>query len=110
MFNFKFILSRMTNITFNLYVIVSFSGEADILAVLQHHQLPLKYVRVLRSPSGEVDIDILCLSIFPLQAEKIWGNYRGTSDHRHRLNLIDLDDEKKLVLVGFHANKPTINV
>ena len=59
---------------------------------------------VLRSPSGEVDINILCLAMFPLQTERMWVNY-GTGDHRHvfKLNSIDMDDEKKLALLGFYA-------
>ena len=59
---------------------------------------------VLRSPSGDVDINILCLAMFPLQGERLWVNY-GTGDHRHilKLNFIDMDDEKKLALLGFHA-------
>ena len=59
---------------------------------------------VLRSPSGDVDINILCLAMFPLQTERMWMNY-GTGDHRHvlKLNSIDMDDEKKLALLGFYA-------
>ena len=59
---------------------------------------------VLRSPSGDLDINILCLAMFPLQAERMWVDY-ATGDHRHilKLNSIDLDDEKKLALLGFCA-------
>ena len=60
---------------------------------------------VLRSPSGDMDINILCLAMFPLQAERLWLDY-GTGDHHHilKLNPIDMDDEKKLALLRFHAN------
>ena len=49
----------------------------------------------LRSPSGDVDINILCLAMFPLQAERMCVDY-GTGDHRHilTLNSIDMHDEK----------------
>ena len=59
---------------------------------------------ILRSPSGDVDINILCLAMFPLQIRRMWLDY-GTVDHRHilKLNSIDMDDEKKLALLGFHA-------
>ena len=59
---------------------------------------------ILRSPSGDVDINILCLAMFPLQIRRMWLDY-GTVDHRHilKLNSIDMDDEKKLTLLGFHA-------
>ena len=59
---------------------------------------------ILRSPSGDVDVNILCLAIFPLQTERIWVDY-GAGEHRHilRLNSIDMNDEKKLELLGFHA-------
>ena len=30
---------------------------------------------VLRSPSGDIDINILCIAMFPLQAERIWIDY-----------------------------------
>ena len=40
----------------------------------------------LRSPSGDLDINILCLAMFPLQAERMWVDY-GTGDHRHILKL-----------------------
>ena len=42
--------------------------------------------------------------MFPLQAERMWVDY-GTGDHPHilKLNSIDMDDENKLALLGFHA-------
>ena len=42
--------------------------------------------------------------MFPLQAEKMWVDY-GTGDHYPilKLNSIDMDDEKKLALLWFHA-------
>ena len=42
--------------------------------------------------------------MFPLQAERIWIDY-GTGDNRKvlKLNSIDMDEEKKLALLGFHA-------
>ena len=59
---------------------------------------------VLRSPSGYIDINILRIAMFPLQAERIWIDY-GTGDNRKvlKLNSIDMDEEKKLALLGFHA-------
>ena len=59
---------------------------------------------VLRSPSGDIDLNILCIAMFPLQAERIWIGY-GTGDNRKvlKLNSIDMDEEKKLALLGFHA-------
>ena len=59
---------------------------------------------VLRSPSGDIDINILCIAMFPLQAERIWIDY-GTGDNRKvlKLNSIDMGEEKKLALLGFHA-------
>ena len=59
---------------------------------------------VLRSPSGDIDINILCIAMFPLQVERIWIDY-GTGDNRKvlKLNSIDMDEEKKLALLGFHA-------
>ena len=60
--------------------------------------------KILQSPSGDVDISILCLAMFPLQAERMWVD-NGTGDHHHipKLSSIDMDDEKKLALLGFHA-------
>ena len=42
--------------------------------------------------------------MFPLQAERMWVD-NGTGGHRHipKLSTIDMDDEKKLALLGFHA-------
>ena len=59
---------------------------------------------VLRSPSGDIDINILCIAMFSFQAERIWIDY-GTGDNRKflKLNSIDMDEEKKLALLGFHA-------
>ena len=59
---------------------------------------------VLWSLSGDIDINILCFAMFPLQAERMWVDYE-TGDHRHilKLNSINMDDEKKLALLGFHA-------
>ena len=79
--------------------------EADTKLLLHAnhvlHENPNQNV-VLRSPSGDVDINILCLAMFPLQADRVWVDY-GTGDHRHilKLNSIDMDDEKKLALLGF---------
>ena len=57
------------------------------------------------SPSGDVDINILCLEMFPLRLKECGWTMGGTGDHRHifKLNSIDMDDEKKLDLLGFHA-------
>ena len=59
---------------------------------------------VLRSPSGDIDINILCIAMFPLPAERIWVDY-ATGDNRKvlKLNTIDMDEEKRLALLGFHA-------
>ena len=42
--------------------------------------------------------------MFPLQAERMWVDYE-TGDNRHilKLNSINMDDGKKLALLGFHA-------
>ena len=68
-------------------------------ALLENHDQNV----FIRSPSGDVDVNILCLAIFPLHADRIWIDYVA-GDHRHilRLNSIDMDEEKKLALLGFH--------
>ena len=47
---------------------------------------------------------MLCLAMFPLQAERTWVDY-GTGDHHHilKLNTIDMGDENEMALLGFHA-------
>ena len=59
---------------------------------------------VIRSPSRDVDIDILFIAIFQHKADRIWIDY-GTGDHRNvfNLNSVDMDADKKSALIGFHA-------
>ncbi|KAG1650805.1 putative Dol-P-Glc:Glc(2)Man(9)GlcNAc(2)-PP-Dol alpha-1,2-glucosyltransferase [Nymphon striatum] len=59
---------------------------------------------LIRSPSGDVDINILFLALFPEDADRIYIDY-GTGKSRKVLQLstIDMPDTLKSALVGFHA-------
>ncbi|KAG1693959.1 Ral GTPase-activating protein subunit alpha-1 [Nymphon striatum] len=59
---------------------------------------------LIRSPSGDVDINILFLALFPEDADRIYIDY-GTGKSRKVLQLstIDMPDTFKSALVGFHA-------
>ena len=59
---------------------------------------------VIQSPSGDVDINILFITVFHNHRDIIWIDY-GTGAHRHIINLksVDMDSDKKLALIGFHA-------
>ena len=81
--------------------------EADTKVLLHANHVLHKNIDqnvVLRSPSGDIDINILCIAMFLLQTDRIWIDY-GTGDNRKvlKLNSIDMDKEKKLALLGFHA-------
>lgn len=58
----------------------------------------------IRSPSGDVDINILFLALFPEKADIIYIDY-GTGKSRTFLQLseIDIPDTLKSALVGFYA-------
>eukprot|EP00112_Aurelia_sp_Birch-Aquarium-sp1_P005855 Seg1662.2 transcript_id=Seg1662.2/GoldUCD/mRNA.D3Y31 product="hypothetical protein" protein_id=Seg1662.2/GoldUCD/D3Y31 len=58
----------------------------------------------IRSPSGDVDINILFLALFPEDADRIYIDY-GTGKSRKvlQLSMIDMPDTLKSALVGFHA-------
>ena len=59
---------------------------------------------VVRSPSGDVDINILFLSVFLQNPEKILIDYgRGDSRKILQLSSIDMSDEHKKALIGFHS-------
>ena len=59
---------------------------------------------IVRSPSGDVDINILFIAIFQENTDNIWLDY-GTGEQRKVLPLskIVMDNEKKYALIGFHA-------
>ena len=59
---------------------------------------------IVRSPSGDVDINILFLSLFAEKLDKIYLHY-GTGKTRNYFKLasIDMSDEHKSSLIGFHA-------
>ena len=59
---------------------------------------------IVRSPSGDVDINILFLSLFTEKLDKINLDY-GTGKARKYFKLasIDMSDEHKSSLIGFHA-------
>ena len=59
---------------------------------------------IVRSHSGDVDIDVLFLAMFVDDSNKIVLDY-GTGKNRKVLKLSDvnMDSDKKPGLVGFHA-------
>ena len=59
---------------------------------------------VIRSPSGDIDINIVFINIFYNNTDIIWIDY-GTGDNRRTINLrsIDIDSDKRSALIGFHA-------
>ena len=59
---------------------------------------------VMRSPSGDFDINILFIATFQENQQNIWLDY-NTGDHQMILPLssIDMDPENKSALLGFHA-------
>ena len=81
--------------------------EADTKLLLHaNHALstqPNKAV-LIRSPSGDVDINILCLSLFQEDAGRIYIDY-GTGKSRKvlQLSMVDMPDTLKSALIGFHA-------
>ena len=59
---------------------------------------------IVRSPSGDVDINVLFICMFLEKAEQIYIDY-GTGKSRKILKLgsVDMSDELKSALIGFHA-------
>ena len=59
---------------------------------------------VVRSPSGDVDLNILFLSVFLEHPEKIFIDY-GSGNCRRILQLssVDMSLERKKALIGFHS-------
>lgn len=58
---------------------------------------------VVRSPSGDVDINVLFLAMFNINTD-IWIDFgNGKSRKRIQLNSIDMSEERKRALIGFHA-------
>ena len=79
--------------------------EVDTKLLLHaKHALRDNNLVIIRSPSGDVDINILFLAMFQTNDNKIWLDY-NTGDHRRvlPLNAIDMDSDKKSALIGFHA-------
>ena len=59
---------------------------------------------IVRSPSGDVDINILFLSLFTEKLDKIYLDYgTGKAKKYFKLASIDMSDEHKSSLIGFHA-------
>ena len=59
---------------------------------------------IVRSPSGDVDINILFLSLFTEKLDKIYLDYStGKARKYFKLASIDMSDEHKSSLIGFHA-------
>ena len=59
---------------------------------------------LIRSQSGDVDINILFLSLFPDDSGRIYIDY-GTGESRKvsQLSMVNMPDTLKLALIGFHA-------
>ena len=58
----------------------------------------------IRSPSGDVDINILFLGLFPEDPDRIYIDYgTGKSRKVFQLSMIDMPETLKSALVGFHA-------
>ena len=59
---------------------------------------------LVRSPSGDVDINVLFTSMFKEDNTDIYIDY-GSGKFRKilQLNSIDMSDEHKSALIGFHA-------
>ena len=59
---------------------------------------------VVRSPSGDVYINILFLSVFLESSEKVIIDYgRANSRKILQVSSIDMSDEHKKALIGFHS-------
>ena len=59
---------------------------------------------IVPSPSGDVDINILFLGMFTIQPDKIFNDYgSGKSRGILQLSLVDMSDEYKKALIGFHS-------
>ena len=81
--------------------------EADTkLLLLTKHAIDenLGHNVIVRSPSGNVDINVLFLAIFIEQIELIWIDY-GRGEHRKVLQLasVDMDADREIALIGYHA-------
>ena len=59
---------------------------------------------LVRSPSGDIDINVLFINMFQEESERIYIDF-GTGKSRKILKLssIDMSDELKSALLGFHA-------
>ena len=81
--------------------------EADTKLLLHaKHSLdenPQRLV-VIRSPSGDTDINILFISLFQTNQENIWIDY-NTGNNRKLLHLsnVVMDQPQKSALIGFHS-------
>ena len=59
---------------------------------------------LVRSPSGDVDINVMFIALFPEKADRVYLDY-GTGKSRKvlKLSLVDIPDNLRAALVGFHA-------
>ena len=82
--------------------------EADtkLLLYAKHAFSSIENQAVLvRSPSGDVDINVLfIITLFPEKADRVYLDY-GTGKSRKilKLSLVDIPDYLRAALVGFHA-------
>ena len=59
---------------------------------------------LVRSPSGDMDINVLFIALFPEKADRVYLDY-GTGKSRKilKLSLVDIPDNLRAALVRFHA-------
>ena len=103
------ILISLYKICYRLLV----SAEADVIECLNSNQkeadtkllLHAKHMSVIiRSHSGDVDINILFVCMFQDESDRIYLDYgMGKSRKVIKLSDIDMDTDKKTALIGFHA-------
>ena len=82
-------------------------GEADTKLLLHANHAfnsTENQAVLVRSLSGDVDIDVLFITLFPEKADQVYLDYRtGKSRKSLKLSLVDIPDNLRAALVEFHA-------
>ena len=78
--------------------------EADTKLMLHDRDVLVDAVVLVRSPSGDIDINVLFINMFQAESERIYIDFgTGKSRKIFRLTSIDMSEELKSAILGFHA-------
>ena len=102
------ICTRITNFSVeSVDALSSNQEEADTKLLLHAREFlenSIDTLVLVRSPSGDIDINVLFINMFQAESERIYIDF-GTGNPRKILKLssIDMSEELKSALLGFHA-------